>query len=190
VDTVGNWNVRDFEFVWVNKISIASLYKFKPGCRAVGFKQRTINSMQAHFNHVKQSVQDGVCGFIGPFNEYYLKADGTVAALEIHIFYLGKTEDGYPAFLAIIEDITAREYQGKIETSNDTDENSSAWEMLSIREREVGKFICEGLVTKTIAEKLGISRRTVDNHRANIRKKFNLSRTASLADYLSNRPTR
>jgi FixJ family two-component response regulator len=40
--------------------------------------------------------------------------------------------------------------------------------VLTDREREVYKLVVAGLQTKAIAQKLGISRRTVDNHRANI----------------------
>ena len=56
-------------------------------------------------------------------------------------------------------------------------------ELLTIREREVLKLISEGKPNKEIADLLYISIRTVENHRAKIMKKLNLSNTADLVRY-------
>ena len=45
---------------------------------------------------------------------------------------------------------------------------------LSDREKEVLQFVAEGYATKEVAEKLFISPKTVENHRANIMKKLNI----------------
>lgn len=52
--------------------------------------------------------------------------------------------------------------------------------MVSCREKEVLIFICQGLVNKEIADKLNISKRTVDRHRDNLMKKTNSRNTAEL----------
>ncbi len=54
---------------------------------------------------------------------------------------------------------------------------------LSERETEVLPLICEGLSNHLIAEKLFISKRTVDKHRANILAKTGCRNTASLVLY-------
>lgn len=54
---------------------------------------------------------------------------------------------------------------------------------LSTREREVLILVAEGLASDAIAARLSISKRTVDNHRANIRLKLNLSNSAELTRY-------
>jgi two-component system nitrate/nitrite response regulator NarL len=54
---------------------------------------------------------------------------------------------------------------------------------LSEREREVLVLVAEGLGSDAIAARLSISKRTVDNHRANIRKKLNLNNAAELTRY-------
>lgn len=54
---------------------------------------------------------------------------------------------------------------------------------LSEREREVLILVAEGLGSDAIAARLNISKRTVDNHRANIRRKLNLLNTAELTRY-------
>lgn len=54
---------------------------------------------------------------------------------------------------------------------------------LTNRELEVLKYICSGLTNTEIAEKLFLSRRTVDNHRAKVLLKTETKNTASLVAY-------
>lgn len=54
---------------------------------------------------------------------------------------------------------------------------------LSDREVEILQLICEGLSNQDIAEKLFISKRTVDKHRSNILEKTGSNNTASLVMY-------
>ena len=54
---------------------------------------------------------------------------------------------------------------------------------LSEREVEILVAICQGLSTQEIADKLFISKRTVDKHRANILEKSGCKNTASLVVY-------
>lgn len=57
------------------------------------------------------------------------------------------------------------------------------FEPLTTREREVLKLIAEGKSNKEVANLLFISVRTVQHHRANIRKKLNIRKTADLVRY-------
>ncbi|WP_298062276.1 response regulator transcription factor [uncultured Rikenella sp.] len=54
---------------------------------------------------------------------------------------------------------------------------------LSEREKEILLLICKGLTNYEIADKLFISKRTVDKHRANILEKTNCKNTANLVVY-------
>ena len=54
---------------------------------------------------------------------------------------------------------------------------------LSKRELEVLKYICMGLTNKEIAEKLFLSKRTIDRHRTNIMYKTNANNTAKLVAF-------
>lgn len=54
---------------------------------------------------------------------------------------------------------------------------------LSPRELEVLTLVAEGHGSETIAARLNLSKRTVDNHRANIRKKLGLTNAAELTRY-------
>lgn len=54
---------------------------------------------------------------------------------------------------------------------------------LTKRETEILYLICNGMTNNEIAEKLFISNRTVDNHRANLLSKTNIKNTASLVAF-------
>jgi DNA-binding NarL/FixJ family response regulator len=60
---------------------------------------------------------------------------------------------------------------------------SSAADFLTDREREILQLVAESYSTKKIAAKLGISIKTVDNHRTNLMRKLNLHDVASLTRY-------
>jgi DNA-binding NarL/FixJ family response regulator len=60
---------------------------------------------------------------------------------------------------------------------------SSAADFLTDREREILQLVAESHSTKEIAAKLGISVKTVDNHRTNLMRKLNLHDVASLTRY-------
>lgn len=59
----------------------------------------------------------------------------------------------------------------------------TGYEALTPREQQVMRLIAEGLPTKDIAEKLFISPKTVENHRANILSKLDLHGTMDLVRY-------
>ena len=62
--------------------------------------------------------------------------------------------------------------------------------LLTNAELQVAKYVKMGMPTKRISNKMGISERTVKNHRHAIRKKLNISQTnISLTNYLQSLPT-
>jgi DNA-binding CsgD family transcriptional regulator len=182
VDKKGSWDLRDFERVWANKASEAlfphaALRTFVD----TPIQKNKINTMQAFWNHAKRSIGDGVSGFIGPFCNHFINDDMSMIVIEHHILYLGETEDGCPAFFEVVFDKTTLECKSKMAKANDTD---ATWNIMSNRERHVAQLVCKKLSTKEIADKLGVSERTIDNHRANIRKKLGLPRNVALIKYL------
>ena len=62
-------------------------------------------------------------------------------------------------------------------------DDSAEVETLSSRETEILLEVCRGLSNQEIADKLFISKRTVDKHRANILEKTGCKNTASLVVY-------
>jgi DNA-binding CsgD family transcriptional regulator len=69
-----------------------------------------------------------------------------------------------------------------------TRQRSSAFEQLTARELQISALIKEGKTSKEIAEILCIAKKTVDYHRANIRRKLSLENTpgnpSNLRSYL------
>jgi len=57
---------------------------------------------------------------------------------------------------------------------------------LSPRERQVLQLVCEGHTNKITGEKLHISKRTVEHHRASLMKKLHVKKTADLVTYAIN----
>lgn len=55
---------------------------------------------------------------------------------------------------------------------------------LGYQEFETLKLICEGLQSSEIADKLCLSKRTIDKYRANLMRKFNVTNTAQLISYV------
>lgn len=59
-------------------------------------------------------------------------------------------------------------------------ENSRQHQNLTKREIEVLNALAEGLSNKAVADKLGVSPKTVDTHRTNLLRKMNVNTTAAL----------
>lgn len=55
--------------------------------------------------------------------------------------------------------------------------------LISVREKEIIKLVCDGLTSDKIAEVLSISARTVDTHRNNILNKLKLNNIAALVRF-------
>jgi DNA-binding NarL/FixJ family response regulator len=66
---------------------------------------------------------------------------------------------------------------------NDTEESSATDKHLTPREIEIIRHIAEGLTNSEIAEKLFLSKVTVDTHRKNILAKLQLKNTATMVKY-------
>jgi DNA-binding NarL/FixJ family response regulator len=77
-----------------------------------------------------------------------------------------------------ITDVVIKDYI-KIAKSGD----SSAYAVLSAREREVLQLLAEGKSTKEIAAKLNVSVKTIETHRKQIMNKLNIHSIAELTKY-------
>lgn len=97
--------------------------------------------------------------------------------------YLIKNADEEELLLSIRTVAKGKKYFG-IEISekmiNFISENKVSSNILSDKENEVLKLISKGMTTKEIAKKLFVSSRTIETHRANILKKFEVKNTAAL----------
>ncbi len=110
---------------------------------------------------VREALAEGATGYIektASFGEFTT----ALQAVATGRTYLG------PAVARAVQRIVSN--PEKVETSVE----------LSVREREVLRFIAEGLSSKEIGERLGISVRTVENHRASITRRTGLRSIAQL----------
>ncbi|TVZ56145.1 LuxR family two component transcriptional regulator [Lutibacter sp. Hel_I_33_5] len=105
--------------------------------------------------------------------------------------YMLKTIPSDELLLAIKNIYNGKEYfNADVTKALITDDSSSTFikyskkspllEELTSREKEIVKFISQGLTNAQIGEKLFISPRTVDTHRTNVMKKLDIHNVASL----------
>jgi DNA-binding NarL/FixJ family response regulator len=113
---------------------------------------------------VREMLEAGAHGFV----------EKTAGLLEVkkgmEAVAAGSTYFG-PAVAALLRDVVAQA------SSNHSPD------FLTDREREILKLVVESHSSKDIAAKLGISMKTVDNHRSNLMRKLNLHDVASLTRY-------
>ena len=149
-----------------------------PGLNGVDLLRRLIRRLPAlkvlvfsgHDNPVvvRQMLEAGARGFVEKTAELQELKKGlaTVAA--------GGTFFG-PATAGVLRSVAAHPVSG------------SPPDTLTGREREVLQLVAEGHTTKAIAAKLGISAKTVDNHRTNLMRKLDIHDVASLTRHALDR---
>ena len=137
------------------------------------------------------------------YNYRFLDAKGEYKTVLQRATYIPGGKDGLPlGMIGVIFDLThfktglsmvhtieeIKEYNNRrvntilykrVHPIHDLQENGS----ISSREREILKYISDGLGSKGIADKLGISIHTVNNHRKNVLAKTNCKSSAELINY-------
>ncbi len=124
-------------------------------------------SMFANEEYVVRSVRNGAAGYV-------LKDSGVDELVEaVRTVYNGRR------FLS--QSLSARVLD-RLDSPVASDPRSP-YESLTVREREVLYLLAEGLGSRSIADRLFISSRTVDKHRANIMEKLNIHNERELVRY-------
>jgi two-component system response regulator NreC len=127
-----------------------------------------ILSMYDDHEYVVQIIQAGAAGYV-------LKRVVTEDLVRaIHEGYAGEAFL-YPPIAATLIGDYLRVTKG--------DRGDGPREPLTAREREVLKLIADGLTNQAIAEQLGLSRKTVDSHRANAMRKLDLHDVTEVVKY-------
>lgn len=145
-----------------------------PGLNGVDLLRRLVKELPAlrvlvfsgHENPVlvREMIEAGAHGFVEKTAGLYEFKRG------LEVVAAGGTYFG-PAVAALLRNAMANPGAG------------NAFDMLTSREREILQLIAESHSTKQIAATLGISMKTVDNHRTNLMRKLNLHDVASLTRY-------
>lgn len=124
-------------------------------------------SMYGDDHYYKLMVECGASGFLlkdSDIEEVYAAVEATTAG------------DSY--FSSTLLGMLTRNMSSRIAIETPADEDA-----LSEREIEILVEVCRGLSNQEIADKLFISKRTVDKHRANILEKTGCKNTANLVVY-------
>lgn len=123
-------------------------------------------SMYGDEQYYSQMMESGASGFLlkdSDIEEVYASVEAVAAG------------DSYVC-VALMDTLTRNMSVPRVDAINDED-------ALSDREIEILVEVCRGLSNQEIADKLFISKRTVDKHRANILEKTGCKNTANLVVY-------
>ena len=129
-----------------------------------------IVTMHSKVDYIAEDFQAGATGFVVKESA----AEGLLKGIETVL------KGGHFLDSAVSTQVveTLKKLPGK-----ETKINDAHYGTLTAREQEVLRQLAEGLSSKEIAEKLFISPKTVDNHRANIMNKLELHSTLELVRY-------
>lgn len=129
-----------------------------------------IISMHSKLDHIVKSFQCGAMGYIVKESA----ADTLLAAIETVL------QGDYYMDTSVSKKVVRK-------LANIPDRTSiaarSGYEVLTPREQEVLGLLAEGMTSAQVAERLYISQKTADNHRANIMRKLGLHNTVELVRY-------
>jgi DNA-binding NarL/FixJ family response regulator len=132
-----------------------------PGTRVV------ILSMHMNEAHVLEALRSGVRG--------YVRKDATAADL---IRAIREVSAGHMYLSPPFSDQAIEAYRQRA-----ADAEVDPYDRLTAREREVLHMAAEGLGNTEMAERLGISPRTAETHRANLMRKLGLRRVTDLVRF-------
>ena len=129
-----------------------------------------ILSMFCRSDYIFQAIEKGVSGYVTK------ETPPENLALGIKQVISGEYYFDKPAMELIIKRILEK----KIKVFNYSDEN---YNRLTSREQEIFRMLAEAFTPNEIAERLFISKRTVENYRTNILKKLELQNAVELVYY-------
>ena len=124
-------------------------------------------SSESDFSTIEEMLQIGIEGFVSKSN---CKPDTLAEAMRSIIH-------GFEYFGRDISDIISRIYIAKKKTTN-------VGEEFSEQEKNIIELCLEGLSAKLIADRLGISTRTVDWHKSNMFSKLGINSTLELVQFV------
>ncbi len=134
----------------------------KRGCNA----KILVLSMHENRNYVEEVLRAGASGYVVK-NSASQDVHNAIDAVRAGASYLS------PAITQQVVDAIARP----------GDASPTGVSMLTDREREVLQLIAEGLSSKEIAVKLGVSLKTVDSHRSNLMEKLDIHKVSGLVRF-------
>ena len=145
----------------LNGLEVAQrLQKFDPAIRVV------ILSMHASEEYVLRALRAGAAG--------YLLKDSAVAELEVAVRSVarGETYLSPPVSKRVVDDYVSR-----------TGAIADPLAALTARQREILQLVAEGHTSKDIAQRLGLSYRTIETHRNQLMKRLGVTDLTGLVRF-------
>src|SRR5690606_3309522 len=121
-------------------------------------------SMYSDENYYLSMIEAGACGFLLK-NSNFQEVEKAIVDVYNDKSYIS---------IEILDKILKQPVKTSVNASNDD---------LSDREKEILLLICKGLTNNEIADRLNLSKRTVDKHRENLLLKTQSKNTANLVVY-------
>ena len=135
--------------------------------KRVPHTQVVVLSMHAHEAYVLEALRNGALG--------YVLKNAEVADL---VLAIRMAATGRRFLSAPLTEIAIDAYAERARVLG-----TDSYEVLTAREQEVMQLTAEGHTAAQIADRLSISRRTVEAHRANLMRKLGLSKLADVMRY-------
>lgn len=149
----------DIEMPVMNGIEAAHKAKeIFPGIKIIAL------SMYSDENYYLSMIEAGACGFLLK-NSNFQEVEKAIVDVYNDKSYIS---------IEILDKILKQPVKTNVNASNDD---------LSDREKEILLLICKGLTNNEIADRLNLSKRTVDKHRENLLLKTQSKNTANLVVY-------
>ncbi|HMU19985.1 MAG TPA: response regulator transcription factor [Bacteroidia bacterium] len=164
------------------KETIELCLKYKPDIVIMDINMPDVNGIYA-CKEIKRIRPDTKIFFVTMLSALETLSEALRAGADAYILKGNGIDDVVEAFHAAVKDecYISKELRHLV---NLTDKNSFANEsLISPREKDILKLICEGHTNEKIAETLSISVRTVDTHRTNMLNKLKLPNTAALVRF-------
>ncbi len=121
--------------------------------------------------YIKRAIELGVCGYLPKNISKYVLVEA-----------IQKVYEGETYFSEKVSQILMGTLVRRVRKNAEDEDDAPA--KLSPREKEVVKLIMDGLNSPQIAEKLFISHRTVESHRANIMQKLKVKNIIELVRFI------
>ncbi len=151
----------------------------RPGCLILDINMPGMNGLE-----LQRTMRERGYGLPIIFLTGKGSIDAAVTTIKLGaVEFLEKTEDA-SRLIAAVRDAVARSRAGFADLEADPFDAIEAVRKLTDRERQIAGFLASGLLNRQIAERLGISMRTVETHRQTGFKKLGIKNVSELSTLL------
>lgn len=152
---------------------------FFPGCIILDVRMPGMSGLELQRFLEKQAMRPRIV---------FVSAHGSIpmavkAVKDGAVDFLTKPVDEH-VLIATIEEAVRKDFSDRVQFER-RQEDLRAWRRLTVREAQIAGEIVQGHPNKVIADHLGISERTVQQHRANVFHKLEVGSAAELATLAS-----